>query len=677
MIRDILYIEGEPMDMAEGAKVTLTFQSPILTDISKQAANYSQTINLPRTARNEALLGLPLSLTAQSFVTAFRYKRKPGRLERNGITIAEGEVYLLDSSTDSISVCFIFGRIKALERLKEHEGNINSLSTVETMQARTWKNTADTSKSFTRFVFPKYNTGATEAEMVATKVGYYGAVSINSVILTGISYLCGGIAKSEQANNVLKDLWLMARSANDSDYTASLTPTTLTPTGGGDLKAEYNRGTVGAGPDIPVAYTFAPAFNGATVAAGKYGEVALLKVGAFTQLTYKVAAEQKLTIATSGNLQLQWESLAKYNAAQIARTKIVYYIRPEDDEESEKLQKIEGTAKVTSFTYTQSGGIYTNIVSIENASQVLELDKGQVLLIAIDIPMASRKFETSPIGNAKVLSGSFILTSSGLKEPIIVAGAIPYHPAGNLPELKPIDLLKSLCTMLGLYIAPDKTTGGLYIATLNEVIDNLAEADDWTERLVVPDKSKNGRLILNHYFSVGDYKAQRNVIKFKDDSNDPDAEKIDESARNIVLACDNEGLEREKTIATLPFAATYGDNMRHYTYKPADNADEEPEIERKELQPRIVRIMLINGVAVATSSGLYGRDLQGVNLRGLQSLIKQPHRIKVNMRLTTWDIKTLNLERPIYLAQFGCYFLIEQVQTTSTDIAEVTLLKIN
>jgi hypothetical protein len=534
------------------------------------------------------------------------------------------------------------------------------------MQARTWKNTADTSKSFTRFVFPKYNTGATEAEMVATKVGYYGAVSINSVILTGISYLCGGIAKSEQANNVLKDLWLMARSANDSDYTASLTPTVLTPTGGGDLKADVN--AYGAS----IYYTFTPILSGYTAALGRYGEVVSDTKGGITGLFYKASAEQMLTVTTNSNFQLQLTTNARYSAATAQNVRLMFYVYNEDDENP----RIVYGQRISGFTEASSGGEYIYIFSFGNdAAHTIKLNEGEMVRVRIFIPVASIG---ARVNSVSIIEGQLVFKSSGLKEPITTETSnFPYHPAGNLPELKPIDLLKNLCTMLGLYIAPDKATGGLYIATLNEVIDNLAEADDWTERLVVPDKSKNGRLILNHYFSVGDYKAQRNVIKFKDDSNDPDAEKIDESARNIVLACDNEGLEREKTIATLPFAATYGDNMRHYTYKPADNADEEPEIERKELQPRIVRIMLINGVAVATSSGLYGRDLQGVNLRGLQSLIKQPHRIKVNMRLTTWDIKTLNLERPIYLAQFGCYFLIEQVQTTSTDIAEVTLLKIN
>ena len=121
MIRDILFIEGEPMDMAEAKAVTLTYKSPLLTDVSKQAANYSQTINLPRTPKNETLLGLPLHLSATGGKSGFRFEKRPARLDRNGITIAEGDVYLLDSSADAISVAFIFGRIPLLERLKESD----------------------------------------------------------------------------------------------------------------------------------------------------------------------------------------------------------------------------------------------------------------------------------------------------------------------------------------------------------------------------------------------------------------------------------------------------------------------------------------------------------------------------------------------------------------------------
>ncbi len=659
--RDILVIAGEYMDMAEDTRVTLTFVSPILTDISKQAASYSQTINLPRTARNERLLGLPLSLTATTSAGAFRYTKKSARLERNGLTIAEGDVYLLDSTAESISVAFIFGRVPGLERLKALEININNLTAIEQMEPRAWKSTADTSLNYTKFIFPRYNTGATPTEMEATKVGYYGAVSVNASILTSIAYLCGGITKTTAATNVLRNLWIMARTANDSSYTASLTPTTFTPTGGQLVAQTGGGGTVG--PSIPriTRYDYYPTFSATTVANGKYGEVVEATINNIAGKVYQASADQSATVGTNNVVLTFTTERGEYNDVRAGGCCVVFRIKSED---GERERRIEGP-KITA--YSVADGLHT--MNFGSVSQAVDLEEGEQLQISIYIPTPSNGIQD--VEDVEI-SGSFYVRSSSLKESIQVGEL--YHPTGNLPDLKPIDFLRNIAMMLGLYITPDADTGGLKIATLNEVLENLGAAEDWTTKVVA---NERGDIALNHYFSVADYKAQRNIIAYKEDNNDIDQEKLSESARNIVITCNNEGLEEEKVLATLPFALTYRDNMRHYEYKEPKDEEGEAEINRKELAPRIVRLSVTDGVVVASASGLSGQELAGVNLQSLQTIVKQPHRIKLQMRLTTWDIKNLNLETPVYLSQFGCYFLVSQVQTTATDIAEVELVKIN
>lgn len=664
--RDILVIAGEYMDMAEDTRVTLTFVSPILTDISKQAASYSQTINLPRTARNERLLGLPLSLTATTSAGAFRYTKKSARLERNGLTIAEGDVYLLDSTAESISVAFIFGRVPGLERLKALEININNLPTIEQMEARAWKSTADTSINYTKFVFPKYNTGATPAEMEATKVGYYGAVSVNARILTGIAYLCGGITKTTAATAVLRNLWLMARTANDSDYTASLTPTRFAPTGNATKQGQF--GEIINGSVVSI-YDITPELSGETTANGRYGEAVVATIGGVQGVTYQASAEQTATVTPSG-LTIKLRVKQQYSIAffRLADARLIALIHNPDTGEARRIYGPKATTAKRLSEY-DSGDMYGyEVVFSENFS--VELDEGEQLQIRVMIPAPTNQ-DTS-MGSISVTGGPISVRSSSLKEPIQVGEV--YHPAGNLPDLKPIDFLRNIAMMLGLYITPDADTGGLKIATLNEVLENLGAAKDWTAKVVA---NERGDIALSHYFSVADYKAQRNIIAYKEDNNDIDREKLSEGDRNIVITCDNEGLEEEKVLATLPFALTYRDNIRHYEYEEPKDEESEAEINRKELAPRIVRLSVTDGVVVASAAGLSGQELAGVNLRSLQSIVKQPHRIKLQMRLTTWDIKNLNLETPVYLSQFGCYFLVAQVQTTATDIAEVELVKIN
>lgn len=663
MIQDILFIDGHAMDMPEGKAVTLTYKSPLLTDISKQSANYSQTINLPRTARNERLLGLPLDLTAQSATTAFRYKRKPGRLERNGLTIAEGEVYLLDSSSNDIAVAFIFGRHKGLEALKELELDINELDIINQMASRNWKVAADTAFNTASIRFPAYNCGLTQDEMTNANVGYYGAVSIPNKIIPAIAQYCGGITLTDEANTLLSELFLMCQTANDNDRSATQAATSLTPTGAGTIKGE-NWEIIGS--SVRRTYDAIPTLSGATQYDGKYGEVVTATIDGVSKLAYQATAEQRLLLYVN-NFQVKLRTAVEYEVAFMwlasARLVAVVYNPATDTTRRIYGDKPNSAGYLSAYN---SGSLFGWQVTFTDGIYI-DLEEGEQVQFRVMIP-APNNTDATITDVVYPTDVKITYRSSGLKQPIKIGE--PYQPSGNLPAMKPIDFLKGLASMLGLYITAEGD--GLKIATLNEVLGAIGEAEDWTSRLLASDKG----VILNHYFSLGEYNAQRNIIKFKDDSADPDAEKFIEDSRDIILVCDNEGLEKEKTIVTLPFGATYKGNMRHYTYKPAEG-DNPAEADRKTLTPRIVRLKVTSGLLTANTQGLAGDDLASVNYQGLQKIVREPHRIKVNVKMTAWELKHVDLTRPVYFAQFGCYFLIEEIQTTSNDITELQLIKLN
>lgn len=665
MMNDILYIDGEAMDMAENKAVTLTFKSPILTDISKQSANYSQTINLPRTPRNERLLGLPLSVDARSNTEIFRYKKKPARLDRNGITIAEGDVYLLDSSGDAISVAFIFGRIPLLEWIKNSDATINQMGHIERMEPLTWNNSIDTSIVPNRMMLPLYNTGATLEEMSEAKVGFYGAVSVHLIL---IAIAGGKLELTEGALAATDNLFLMCSTANDSEYTANLSATRFAlASAGANKQGPYGEEING---NVWRIYEAVPFFGGTAQYTDKYGEIVSANIGSVTRVVYQASASQRLTIIPN-DFTVKFRVGTHYDIAfgrlQYSRLLAIVY-----NPATEATRRVYGSL-ATSNSYDSSynsGSLYGYKIVFKDSFS-FDIEEGEQVQLRVMIPTPTND-DTSMTDFSVSQRYEMAYRSSALKEPIHT-GEI-YHPAGNLPNIKGIDFLKGISAMLGLYMRA--TPSGLTIGTLNEVLDNLATAEDWSSRVVLGDK---GELITHHYFSVGDYKAQRNVIAFKEDNNDPDKDKISESARKVVLSCINEGLEPEKTLVTLPFAQTYSNSMRHYEFKPAEGEDKPADVERKELAPRIVRLYYnssLKGVC-ADNAGLTGTELSASNHRALQDLVREPHRIKLRMRLTTIDLMRLNLERPIYLAQFGQYFLIEEIQTTSTDICDVILIKIN
>lgn len=657
---DKLYIEGVALDMTPGTRITLTYKSPLLSDITKMTASYSQTIKLPRTSHNETTLGLPLHLTATSSAATFRYRRKAAAVERDGIMIASGEAYLMDSDGDSISVAFIFGRLQGLQELKDLDITINDLGMVRSLPARNWKSNPDAAYSDTQMMMPEYNTGESNAKMIATNVGYYGAVSIYRICTAINSTIAGGLSLTTEAREAIRDIAIMCQTANDSDYTASLRPTTFAMPGGGTQSGlvAWKDETDGR---VVVGYDFIPSISASTAASGKYGTVVSASVGGVTSLVYQVTADQKLTILpNSVKLSCRTKYAMRDKVNQVRLTALIAT--------SEGVTREIGYAP-SAWTLTTNADGMTYELSFIGTDWIIDLEAEAQVQIRFRIP-APTTTETE-VDNISITSGNISLRSSGLGEPITVDGGVAYQPAGNLPEIKPIDLLKAINAMFGLY-ARATSSGGLQLATLNEVLDNLGAAVDWSDKLIFDE----GKDIQAHYFSLDDYKAQRNVIAYKEDSNDPDAGKLEERDTKIIIRCNNEALDAEKTLTTLPFAAMYGgDSYKHYTYKEATDT-EEATMERAKLQPRIVKLVDAGDVLKVVNAGITASDLARNNLRAIQDIVRNPHRIKVKVRLSAYDLKTIDLATPVYIARFGCYFLIAQIQTTSTDITDVELIKI-
>ena len=58
MRNDLLFIDGELVDLDDSTKITLNYKSNLFTDLSKIVSNNSYTIKLPKTVRNNGLLSI-------------------------------------------------------------------------------------------------------------------------------------------------------------------------------------------------------------------------------------------------------------------------------------------------------------------------------------------------------------------------------------------------------------------------------------------------------------------------------------------------------------------------------------------------------------------------------------------------------------------------------------------
>lgn len=127
-MRDMLYIDGQLVDLGDGVDITLNYKSNLLTDLGKIVGNNSYTIKLPKTMRNLGIIGIS---DIPSVVSSFPRVAHEARYFRNGIEIiSEGKAVLMGVS-DAIEVVLTWGIASAVYRLVDDSRNINEFPNID------------------------------------------------------------------------------------------------------------------------------------------------------------------------------------------------------------------------------------------------------------------------------------------------------------------------------------------------------------------------------------------------------------------------------------------------------------------------------------------------------------------------------------------------------------------
>ncbi len=109
-----IYIDGSLMDADAGrTNVQLLFQSPILTDFQSITSNRTSSVTLPLTQHNLAAIGY-LGTQADS---VYPYRKHSVVYKRDGVQLLSGIATLLSVGSSTLSFCFTWGNVQALETL--------------------------------------------------------------------------------------------------------------------------------------------------------------------------------------------------------------------------------------------------------------------------------------------------------------------------------------------------------------------------------------------------------------------------------------------------------------------------------------------------------------------------------------------------------------------------------
>lgn len=260
--------------------------------------------------------------------------------------------------------------------------------------------------------------------------------------------------------------------------------------------------------------------------------------------------------------------------------------------------------------------------------------------------------------------------------------------AFNLPKMNQADLLKAILQKFGAIIQVNNSTKEIQIRQFSEIVDNIPNAYDWSDKLDETEKTELA-------FKFDKY-SQINNCTYKDDESVLKPEGTD-----YELLINNKNLNGEGDLFKSPFAAS----------QQVDRLEDLSIVQIKKYtagvlsgktQPRIIyirKVDLTDGdltysdgvgtVVTGTSIPLTHFILEGQSFNlgwednlipeqssEIEDVLQNTKVIKELIRLNSSDINQLDLFRPVWLEKHGCYFYISEVSQYKMNKVESTIVEL-
>lgn len=325
------------------------------------------------------------------------------------------------------------------------------------------------------------------------------------------------------------------------------------------------------------------------------------------------------------------------------------------------LQQDETSGKyVTDYESDKLNGRFIHLVAGRGE---IDLEEGDIVTFEMKHP------KNQALIGLKCYNGRL---SASIKQ----SDEVPYggnFPIGkNLPDIKVTDFLKCICILTSTFPSQRFIGGTLTFADIVSLWEAKAQAVDWTKKLIPSEACNHPR---QTDFSVEDY-CQHNIYKWKEDDTVYQQHDAD-------MTIDNKTLEYTQDVCTLPFAATDGNRIpiyewenHQYTFGRTTKTVQTP-TKYKACKDRIVNLTK-NDAGYAELA--FNIDLQGIfdsRLEKLRKTVANPHQITERFNLSDLEILEFDETKPVYLAQYGAYFAVIEIKTTSSGYCEVTMIELN
>lgn len=600
MTRDELYINGDKVDVGD-TDISLNYKSNLLTDISKIVSNNSYTIKLPKTAKNLALIEcahLPSS------TTKFPYLKHVGNVLRNGIIIVKDANVVLLSVSEYIETALSWGNVTNFAEIVSSDKKLTDLEygTEEGTDWVVWNNKGSNSAQF-----PLINYGFNSGD---SNVWYHPAITVKW-ILEKIQEESGVTFNFPSDKKTFIDKMIVPLlTRNDSQKINDAFPSSLQMVGYVIVESTFSY--------LKLNYIGDSTQQYASVG-GPYGD--------------RLYTKYPITLKVKGTIEM----LVQYNSGMDVNNQYLN-LRVSQSDSSDNISSVSTIERKNYAAYIEA----PNVRLLFNFDDLVSIESDEFMHFTIK---AIATGASSSVLSLTVYDRNEI--SFGEKFPLVP----------NLPDIKQIDFIKAVSSMVGLFALPDGENGIKFIP-FDNLSANKSKAVDWTNRVIMAYDSVTPR---NLQYTL-DNIAQNNWFRYKEDDN-----VMGNYDGNIQV--DDATIEYERDAITLPFSAC--STKGGVAYIPLYSYNEEGELEYNKTNPRILLLDGTKGIF----KGLEWTTLIANNYQTYKGLINNAKVVTEYIRLNSIELRDLEMDIPVYLAQYGCYLAIIEIKTKENDICECKLLK--
>lgn len=253
-------------------------------------------------------------------------------------------------------------------------------------------------------------------------------------------------------------------------------------------------------------------------------------------------------------------------------------------------------------------------------------------------------------------------------------GSMPYggwYPlAKNLPDIALTDYVRFLALITGTFVRQGTGENELRLTPYTDV--TTENAVDWTEQLIPATADTLPRKLQ---YTMDGW-AQNNRYKWKEDDT-----VLFNHDGNIQIS--NETLEWERTAWELPFAASDADRVpirEPMQIKLTSNEgyvkQEISGYDYEQCEPRVMNVTAKGGKAALVFDIDLNRIFQ-TRYKPLLDIAKEPRVITERFYLTDLEIMAFDETKPVYLTQYGQYFIVSQLTVNAEGWTEAELIQIN